>query len=313
MTKRIIFAGTPEFAAGNLQALVDAGMTPIAAYSQPDRPKGRGKKLIPTPVKQVALEHHIEVFQPLNFKDPADLKTLAALKPDLMIVVAYGLLLPQALLDIPKYGCINVHASLLPKWRGAAPIERSLEEGDTETGVTIMQMDAGLDTGDIIEKRPLAIDASITGDNLREQLLTIGSEALIKTVHDIFTGMISKEKQNNNLANYAHKLTKQEAEIDWGLPAISLKQKIHAFNSANICYSVYQGERIKISLVECIDDPSNSKPGEILSISKKTIDVATGNGMLRLKEIQLPNAKRLPVAAVLNGKAGYFMEGQHFG
>lgn len=312
MKPRIIFAGTPEFAAGHLRYLIEQDFNIVAVYSQPDRPKGRGKKLQPSPVKQIALEYDIPVYQPENFKSDESLNELKALNTDIMVVVAYGLLLPEAVLNTPKYGCINVHASLLPRWRGAAPIERALEAGDSETGVTIMQMDKGLDTGAMISKKHLAINSQTTGDSLREQLLNIGQPALAEALNAIFAGTASFEAQDDSLANYAKKLTKQEAAIDWQQSAQVLQQKIHAFDSANVCYAHFNDERVKIAACEVINEPGQKPAGCITAINKKSIDVATGEGILRLTEIQLNNAKRLPVAAVLNGKRDYFSVGQCF-
>lgn len=312
---RIIFAGTPDFAAGNLQALIAAGLTPVAVYSQPDRPKGRGKKLIATPVKAVAIEHDIPVYQPLNFKSDDDLAILRSHNADIMIVVAYGLLLPKTVLDAPRLGCINVHASLLPRWRGAAPIERAIEAGDDETGVTIMQMDEGLDTGNMLNIKRCNINNATTGDSLRESLQVTGAQALIETLHQLTQGALSGEKQDDELACYAKKLTKQEAELNWHDSAEALLQKIHAFNSSNACYSLWAGERIKFFCVNQAEASTPQTPGSICQISKKFIEVACGeNGSerLHLKEIQLPNAKRMPVAAVLNGKKDFFQIGQAF-
>jgi len=310
---KIVFAGTPEFSAINLKALIDAKLNITAVYSQPDRKAGRGKKLQASPVKVTAQEHQIPVYQPLNFKDQADVEALAALEPDLMIVVAYGLLLPQCVLDIPKHGCINVHASLLPRWRGAAPIERAIEAGDTATGITIMQMDLGLDTGDLLNIREVDINPETTGDSLREQLAPIGSEALIDTIRQVQNQQLNAEKQDDNLANYAHKLKKEEGEIDWQLPACEIDRKIRAFTSSNVCYTPYAEERVKIWKSKPLTDTSKQPPGTIIEVSKKNISVACGEGSLQLQQLQLPNAKKMEVAAILNGKQGMFVEGKHFG
>lgn len=309
----IVFAGTPAFAAGHLQALIDAGLKPSAVYSQPDRKKGRGKKLQPTPVKEAALEHAIPVYQPLNFKEQEAIDELAALKPDVMIVVAYGLLLPKSVLDIPARGCINVHGSLLPRWRGAAPVERAIEAGDSETGITIMQMDVGLDTGAMLNIKSLPITAATTGDSLREELLELGCEALIETLKDLATGKLQPEKQDDSLATYAHKLTKEEAHIDWQKPAAELDRKIRAFTSSNVCYTDFGDKRIKVWQAKRLEDNQGRAPGEIIAISKKAIDVACREGALRLQSLQLPNGKCMDVAAVLNGHQGLFTAGSHFG
>lgn len=308
----IVFAGTPEFAAQHLDALLKAGIFVNAVYSQPDRPKGRGKKLQASPVKQLALEHNLPVYQPINFKNEEDVAALAALKPDLMIVVAYGLLLPENVLSIPRLGCINVHASLLPRWRGAAPIERAIEAGDNLTGVTIMQMDIGLDTGDMLLTVEQAIDNNTTGDSLREQLANIGSEALIQAVKKLQGEGLTAIKQDNDLANYAHKLSKAEAAIDWQQSAEQIERKIRAFNSANVCFALYQDERVKVWQAEALDKTHQAQAGEILSISKQGIEIACGEGVLNLKQIQLTNSRQMAVADVLNGRADYFKEGSRF-
>lgn len=308
----IVFAGTPLFAAHHLEALLQAGIKVDAVYSQPDRPAGRGKQLQASPVKQVALNHNIPVYQPLNFKNPDDVAALAALKPDLLIVVAYGLLLPKSVLDIPRMGCINVHASLLPRWRGAAPIERAIEAGDAETGVTIMQMDVGLDTGDMLSKLHTPINATTTGDTLRETLSQQGSIALIDTVKQLMQAPLVGEKQDDSLANYAKKLDKAEAQLNWQQDAKTLHNKIRAFNSSNVCSGLYQDERIKIWQADVVPLNQSAKPGEILQVDKKGLLVACGAGGLLISELQLPNAKRMKVADILNGRAGYFVEGKCF-
>lgn len=308
----IVFAGTPEFSAQHLSALLEADIAISAVYSQPDRPAGRGKKLQASPVKQVAQAHNIAIYQPLNFKSEEDIAALAALKPDLMIVVAYGLLLPQAVLDIPRLGCINVHASLLPRWRGAAPIERAIEAGDSESGVTIMQMDKGLDTGDMLSKLTVAIDHDDTGDSLREKLAHAGTAALIDTVKTLMHTTLSGEKQNHELANYAHKLSKDEARIDWQESSATLDKKIRAFNSANVCFSQYNGERCRIWQAKPQELHHQKTPGTILAINKQGLLVACGENALLLTELQLPNAKKMAFADILNGRAGYFTQGEQF-
>ena len=221
---RIVFAGTPEFAAQHLQALLDAGRQVIAVYTQPDRPAGRGQKLMPSPVKQLALQHSIPVYQPQTLRDPAAQTELAALRADLMVVVAYGLILPQAVLDLPRLGCINSHASLLPRWRGAAPIQRAIEAGDAESGVTVMQMEAGLDTGPMLLKVSTPIDAEDTGGSLHDRLAALGSDAVVTAVAALEAGTLSGEVQDDSLATYAHKLNKDEARIDWSRPAAELER-----------------------------------------------------------------------------------------
>ena len=310
---RIIFAGTPDFAAGHLQFLIDQGFNIVAAYSQPDRKKGRGKKLQASPVKEVALKHDIPVYQPLNFKEAADVEQLDQLNADVMVVVAYGLLLPETVLNTPKYGCINVHGSLLPRWRGAAPIERAIEAGDTETGITIMQMDKGLDTGDMLAIEKVAINTDTTGDDLRQGLLKPGCESLEKTLHAIEAGQLKPIKQDDEQANYAHKLHKLEAKIDWAQSATAIDLKIRAFNSTNICATELEQQVIKIWAAEVVETESrHDVAGTIIAMDKKSISVACGKGSIRLKELQLPNSKRMDVASVLNGRKDLFVVGAVF-
>ncbi|CAA0116629.1 Methionyl-tRNA formyltransferase [BD1-7 clade bacterium] len=309
---RIVFAGTPDFAAGHLQGLVDCGMNVVAVYCQPDRKSGRGKKLSPPPTKVIAQACSIPVFQPLNFKDATDVDVLASHNADVMVVVAYGLLLPLNVLQTPTYGCINVHGSLLPRWRGAAPIERAIEAGDTSTGITIMQMDEGLDTGDMLITEAVDITAETTGDSLRTSLLPIGLRTLTEGLNQLAAEQLHPEKQDNSLANYASKLSKTEAAIDWQASANDIDRKIRAFNSANVCTTGLGDLRIKIWDAEPLELSHSSPAGTIVEISKKWMNVACGNGVLRLKRLQLPNAKAMDVSAVLNGKGHLFEVGHCF-
>lgn len=243
---RIVFAGTPEFAAAHLKALLDTPHQIVAVYTQPDRPAGRGQKLMPSPVKQLAAENAIPVLQPPSLKDAAAQAELAALEPDLLVVVAYGLILPQAVLDIPRFGCINSHASLLPRWRGAAPIQRAVQAGDAESGVTVMQMEAGLDTGPMLLKVRTPITAEDTGGSLHDRLAELGPPAVIETIAGLASGTLMGEVQDDALANYAHKLNKDEARIDWSRPAIELERLIRAFNPWPICHSTLNEAPLKV-------------------------------------------------------------------
>ena len=308
---KIIFAGTPDFAATHLQGILDQGEHQvIAVYTQPDRPSGRGKKLKPSPVKQLALDHNIAVFQPANFKQQADQQQLQALNADLMVVVAYGLLLPKVILDAPKLGCINVHASLLPRWRGAAPIQRALAAGDSETGVIIMQMDEGLDTGDMLLEARCEISATDTGGSLHDKLAAAGVPALNTALNGFSEGSISATPQDNEHSCYASKINKQELAIDWQLPATTLERKIRAFNPFPVAYTALQGERIKIWLAETCDQ--SGAAGSIIHADKKTLIVACGEGSLSLKQIQMPGGKALDIAAVMNSKAEILSVGACF-
>jgi methionyl-tRNA formyltransferase len=306
MSLRIIFAGTPDFAAVHLQALVDSDHEVVAVYSQPDRPAGRGKKLQPSPVKQVALDHDIPVYQPLNFKDPADVEQLRALNADVMVVVAYGLILPSSVLEAPKHGCLNVHASLLPRWRGAAPIQRCIEAGDMVTGITIMQMDIGLDTGDMLSKVTTGISLDDTGGSLHDRLASMGPAALLSTLADVESGSLTPEAQNDAAACYAHKLTKEEALIDWTQDADVLARRIRAFNPFPMAYTLLGDERIRVHLAEPVVKATQLAPGTIAHVDTDGIEVACGEGVLRLTRIQLAGKKPMAVADIINGQPKLF-------
>lgn len=298
---RVVFAGTPEFAATSLAALIDSPYVPLAVYCQPDRPAGRGRKLRPGPVKQLAMNHHIDVYQPLNFKSQASLDTLAMLRPDILIVVAYGLILPQAVLDIPCYGAINVHASLLPRWRGAAPIQRAILAGDSETGITTMQMDSGLDTGDMLLRRACPILPDDTAAGLHERLARLGAKTLLETLDALRQGQLVPEKQNDALACYAKKIEVSEAALDWSLAARDLALRVRAFNPVPVAFSCYAGERYKIWLAEAVAVESGKPAGTIIQMGKAGIDVQTGEGALRIRRLQAPGRRALDVADYLNG------------
>lgn len=311
---RIIFAGTPDFAAQHLASLIASEHQVVAVYCPPDKPAGRGKKLTACATKQLAQEHNLTVEQPINFKDVSDRETLASYQADVMVVVAYGLLLPQSVLDIPRLGCINVHGSLLPKWRGAAPIQRSLEAGDAKTGVTIMQMDKGLDTGDMILTAECDITKQDTSSTLYEKLAKLGPQALLDTLSLMVKGDYPREPQNNGLATYACKLEKNEAELDWRLSACALHRKIRAYIPWPVAHFTFkdknagdQEHKIRIWQASVIDDSSSLTPGTIVSANKQGISVATGENILRLEVLQLPGKKALPVADILNGRADWFV------
>jgi len=304
---RIVFAGTPEFAAQHLQALLDAKRQVVAVYTQPDRPAGRGQKLMPSPVKQLALQHEIPVYQPQSLRDPAAQAELAGLQADLMVVVAYGLILPQAVLDMPRLGCINSHASLLPRWRGAAPIQRAIEAGDAESGVTVMQMEAGLDTGPMLLKVRTPITAEDTGGTLHDRLADLGSQAVIEAVTALEAGTLVGEVQDDNLATYAHKLNKEQAQLDWSRPAGELELLIRAFNPWPICQSSLNGAALKVHAAKLGE--GSGKPGEILAASKEGLTVACGSGALLLTRLQLPGGKALNFADLYNSRRDQFAIG----
>ncbi|GAL08082.1 methionyl-tRNA formyltransferase [Photobacterium aphoticum] len=273
---KIVFAGTPDFAARHLAALLSSEHEIIAVYTQPDRPAGRGKKLTASPVKEIALEHNIPVYQPENFKSDEAKQALVDLNADLMVVVAYGLLLPQAVLDTPKLGCINVHGSILPRWRGAAPIQRSIWAGDAETGVTIMQMDIGLDTGDMLSIATLPIDATDTSASMYEKLAELGPTALIACLSDIANGTAVPVKQDDAQANYAKKLSKEEAQIDWTMDAAAIERCVRAFNPWPMSYFTVAEQNVKVWRSEVVEGEHGQPAGTILSADKHGIVVATG-------------------------------------
>jgi len=311
---RIIFAGTPEFAAEHLKALLDSRHQVVAVYSQPDRPAGRGKKLTASPVKEVALANEIPVYQPLNFKSPEAVAELAALDADLMVVVAYGLILPKVVLNTPRLGCINVHASILPRWRGAAPIQRAIEAGDNETGVTIMQMDVGLDTGDMLIKAFCPILSDDTGGSLHDKLISIGTPALIEALDLIESGAIKPEKQDDNLSNYAPKLSKEEAALNWQLSAAELERQVRAFNPFPVAHTKPAGasddQRIRVWAATASDKTSNATPGSITQISSEGLWIACKNGQLVLELLQLPGKKAMSVSEILRGHPDLFKIGE---
>lgn len=304
---RIVFAGTPEFAAAHLKALLGTDHQIVAVYTQPDRPAGRGQKLMPSPVKQLAVENAIPVLQPPSLKDAAAQAELAALQPDLLVVVAYGLILPQAVLDIPRFGCINSHASLLPRWRGAAPIQRAVQAGDAESGVTVMQMEAGLDTGPMLLKVRTPITAEDTGGSLHDRLAELGPPAVIEAIGGLASGTLMGEAQDDAQANYAHKLNKDEARIDWSRSADELERLIRAFNPWPICHSTLNEAPLKV--LACRIGEGQGQPGEILAASKDGLTVACGSGALLLTRLQLPGGKALNFSDLYNSRREQFAVG----
>ncbi|MEH6464965.1 MAG: methionyl-tRNA formyltransferase [Shewanella psychromarinicola] len=306
---KIIFAGTPDFAARHLQALIDSEHDVIATYTQPDRPAGRGKKLTASPVKAMALAHAIPVFQPASLRNEAAQAELAHLNADIMVVVAYGLILPKIVLDTPRLGCINVHGSILPRWRGAAPIQRALWAGDAETGVTIMLMDIGLDTGDMLFNTRLPIEPSDTSASLYEKLAAQGPEALIEALAGLSEGTLTAQKQDESLANYAAKLSKEEARLDWHKTAKQLWQDIRAFNPWPVSYFEHHQSTIKVWQADYSAEVCHEAPGTIIAATKLGIEVATADGKLIIQTMQLPNKKPLNVADILNARGDWFTAG----
>lgn len=295
----IVFAGTPEFAAVALRGLLDSAHRVQAVYTQPDRPAGRGRKLAASPVKALAVEHGIPVHQPATLKTSEAQRALAELRPDVLVVAAYGLILPQAVLDIPRLGCLNIHASLLPRWRGAAPIQRALLAGDSETGITIMQMDAGLDTGAMLAVTRCPITPEDTSQTLHDRLAQQGARALLDTLEQLAAGSIAAQAQDSAQALYAAKITKQEARIDWSRPAVELERQVRAFNPWPVAFTEFNAEPLRIWSARVFPGGSGT-PGTVINAGKDGIDVVTGAGCLRLLKVQLPGGKPVSAADFLH-------------
>lgn len=309
----IIFAGTPDFAATHLQALLNSHHNVVAVYTQPDKPAGRGKKLQASPVKQLAIANDLPIYQPKSLKSVEAQQELQALNADVMVVVAYGLILPRAILDAPRLGCLNVHGSILPRWRGAAPIQRAIWAGDKETGVTIMQMDVGLDTGDMLHKVYTSIDENETSASLYQKLADIAPPALIEVLDNLESSKYPPEKQQEDQANYANKLSKEEAKLDWNLTACQLERNIRAFNPAPMAFLTLMvngvEERIRVYEAEVL--PSiNAKAGTILSVNKNGIEIATSEGVLKITCLQPSGKKPMSIADFLNGRGDWFKQGE---
>ena len=306
---KLIFAGTPDFAARHLAALLSSDHEVVAVYTQPDKPAGRGQKLTASPVKELALAHDLPVYQPASLRNEAAQAELAALGADLMVVVAYGLILPKAVLDTPRLGCINVHGSLLPRWRGAAPIQRSIWAGDAETGVTIMQMDVGLDTGAMIRKVTCPIASDETSASLYDKLAGLGPQALVDTLDAMAAGDTAAEPQDDALANYAEKLSKEEARIDWSMDAVAIERCIRAFNPWPISWFDVAGQTVKVWQAEVLPQAHGQAAGTLLKADKQGIEVATGQGVLRLLTLQPPGKKAMSVSDLLNSRRDWFEPG----
>lgn len=306
---KLIFAGTPDFAARHLAALLSSDHEVVAVYTQPDKPAGRGQKLTASPVKELALAHDLPVYQPASLRKEEAQAELAALGADLMVVVAYGLILPKVVLDTPRLGCINVHGSLLPRWRGAAPIQRSIWAGDAETGVTIMQMDVGLDTGAMIRKMSCPIAADETSASLYDKLAELGPQALVDTINAMAAGDTAAEAQDDALANYAEKLSKEEARIDWSMEAVAIERCIRAFNPWPISWFEVADQTVKVWQAEVITQDHGQRAGTLLKADKQGIDIATGKGVLRLLTLQPPGKKAMSVTDLLNSRRDWFEPG----
>lgn len=301
MSLRIIFAGTPEFSVPTLEALIGSEYEVVAVYTQPDRPRGRGKKLQFTPIKEVAVKHDIPVYQPLSLRDAQAQAELKALNADLMIVVAYGLILPEAVLQAPRYGCLNIHASLLPRWRGAAPIHRAIEAGDSETGVAIMQMDKGLDTGDVWSEAKIAITPEMTMIELHDSLKEIGSKLLLETIPMVIAGDKSPMKQPEAGITYAEKISKEEAKLNWQEDAFTLMRKIHAFNPFPGAFTTIDGELLKLFKVTMTTKKSTQAPGTIRVDGDKVYVVAGDQMELEILELQAAGKRKMESALFIKG------------
>lgn len=306
---RIIFAGTPDFAARHLQALIDSHHEIVAVYTQPDRPAGRGKKLHASAVKQLAQAHHLPIFQPKSLRDDEALAQLRSHDADVMTVVAYGLILPKAVLETPRYGCFNVHGSLLPRWRGAAPIQRAIWAGDKQTGVTVMQMDEGLDTGDMLLTSTLPIMPDDTSASLYEKLAEIGPQALLDTLTQVVNGKLKASRQDEAQVSYAQKLSKVEAQINWQDSAVAIERCIRAFNPWPVSYFIHHDVAIKVWKAQVVTSKQQGEPGTILSADKHGIVVATGEQALALSVLQIPGKKALGVTDILNSRQDWFEPG----
>ncbi|GMR06891.1 MAG: methionyl-tRNA formyltransferase [Gammaproteobacteria bacterium] len=308
---RIIFAGTPEFSVPALQALLATGYDVVAVYTQPDRQAGRGRKTRPGPIKQCAQKHGLVIEQPAKLKD-ASIK-MKAFSADVMVVAAYGLLLPPEILQIPVQGCLNIHASLLPHWRGAAPIHRAIEAGDKETGITIMQVDSGLDTGDILAQYPVIIEQTDTGQQLHDRLADVGATAITNVLSNLAYYQKNAIPQQNELSSYARKISKKESNIDWSEDCEVIERRIRAFYPWPGTQTWYRGIKLRISQAECSDENLTAEPGTILSADKSGIRIACGKGVLRITKLQRPGGKALCAADFLNGMrldAGAMLEQQ---
>ena len=298
---KIVFMGTPDFAVGALEALVEAGHEVVAVVTQPDKPKGRGKEMQMTPVKACAMKHNIEVFQPVKIKTSEAVEVLKGYAADLFVVAAFGQILSKEILDMPKFGCVNIHASLLPKYRGAAPIQWAILDGEKETGVTIMQMNEGLDTGDMLTKVIVPIEDTDTGESLFDKLADAGAKLLVETIPQIEAGTLQPEAQDDSKSTYAKMIKKEMGHIDWKKEAVVLERLVRGMNSWPSAYTYLNGKTLKVWEASVEEKESNAAAGEVVEVTKDSIKVQTGKDLLVLKQIQLEGKKRMDVAAFLLG------------
>ncbi|MFR3499909.1 MAG: methionyl-tRNA formyltransferase [Paraclostridium bifermentans] len=298
---KIVFMGTPEFAVPCLQKIIDEGHEVVAVVTQPDKPKGRGKKLAMPPVKELALKYDIPVYQPLKAREESFVDTLKEMNPELIVVVAFGQILPKSILDIPKYGCVNVHASLLPRYRGAAPLNWVIINGEEKTGVTTMYMDEGLDTGDMILKSEIPLDDEITAGELHDKMMIDGAKVLKETIDSIEKGEAPREKQSNENTCYSPIMNKSLGNIDWNKSAIDIHNLVRGINPWPSAYTTYEGQTMKIWKTKVIDKNSDKDPGTIISVDKEGINVSTSEGIVQIKEIQMAGKKRMEVPEYIKG------------
>lgn len=301
MIMRLIFMGTPDFSVPALEALVEAGHEVVAAVTQPDKPKGRGRAVFMTPVKEKAVFYQIPVLQPVKARDPEFIEKIKQLKPDAIVVVAFGQILTKEFLEIPPYGCINIHASLLPKYRGAAPIQWAVINGEEQSGITTMMMDAGIDTGDMLETETVVLSPEETGGSLYDRLSQIGSRLIVSTLKKLEEGTLKAVPQPKTGASYAQKITKELGDIDWSLPAVSIERLIRGLNPWPSAYSMYQGKTIKFWSAQVVDEEFTGIPGQVVQVGKDFLAVKTGQGTLSIKELQLEGKKRMDIQSFLRG------------
>lgn len=300
MSLKIIFAGTPEFSLSTLQALLDSPHEVVATYTQPDRPAGRGRRLTPSPVKKLAQENNIPVHQPDNLKNAEQQQILGDYDADLMVVVAYGLLLPEAVLKAFRFGCINVHASILPRWRGASPIQSAILAGDKKSGVTIMQMDKGLDTGDMLTTVECVIEDTDTSQMLHDKLSALGGSSLLKTLDELVGRNLTPEKQDDELATYARKIKKADAQLDWNLSAEELERQVRAYNPWPIAFTNFNEKPLRVWEAEVCEGQSDLPVGVLANIEDNVLDIVCGDGILRIVKLQLPGGRQMNVRDFLN-------------
>ncbi|AIT64219.1 methionyl-tRNA formyltransferase [Coxiella burnetii] len=310
MSLKIVFAGTPQFAVPTLRALIDSSHRVLAVYTQPDRPSGRGQKIMESPVKEIARQNEIPIIQPFSLRDEVEQEKLIAMNADVMVVVAYGLILPKKALNAFRLGCVNVHASLLPRWRGAAPIQRAILAGDRETGISIMQMNEGLDTGDVLAKSACVISSEDTAADLHDRLSLIGADLLLESLAKLEKGDIKLEKQDEASATYASKIQKQEALINWRKSAVEIARQVRAFNPTPIAFTYFEGQPMRIWRATVVDEKTDFEPGVLVDADKKGISIAAGSGILRLHQLQLPGKRVCSAGDFINAHGDKLIPGK---